>query len=362
MRRYKIADSLAYYHCISRTIGGRRLWDDECRRVLRDMLWRVAGFCGVELVTYALLSNHFHILVAVPPAKPLSDQELLRRVGLLYGERSSRVERCRAILSQDPAQAEYLRASLRKRMHDVSAFMKELKQRFSIWYNKRHEHFGTTWAERFTCTIVDRDPSVLSLVAAYVDLNPVRAGFCADPKDYAWCGYAEALAGHPMARAGLCRGMGKKDWAAAARSYRLLLFERGRSGTTSSPTAATLSREAAEAVRKRGGRLTLPEILRCRLRALSYGGAIGRLAFARPFWQPRAARSIRRPLPQILDPQLVASPPEVVASRHPHFCWPQASLNAMRPEEGAGSSGPPRARSKRKTGSPPKEGRPNENL
>jgi hypothetical protein len=30
-------------------------------------------------------------------------------------------------------------------------------------------------------------------VAAYIELNPVRAGLCADPKDYRYCGYAEAL-------------------------------------------------------------------------------------------------------------------------------------------------------------------------
>jgi putative transposase len=31
-------------------------------------------------------------------------------------------------------------------------------------------------------------------IAAYIDLNPVRAGLCEDPKEYRYCGYAEALA------------------------------------------------------------------------------------------------------------------------------------------------------------------------
>ncbi|MEM1223393.1 MAG: hypothetical protein AAGH40_11570 [Verrucomicrobiota bacterium] len=34
-------------------------------------------------------------------------------------------------------------------------------------------------------------------MAAYIDLNPVRAGLVKDPKDYRYCGYAEAVAGNP---------------------------------------------------------------------------------------------------------------------------------------------------------------------
>ncbi len=44
----------------------------------------------------------------------------------------------------------------------------------------------------------------LAAVAAYIELNPVRAGLCADPKDYRYCGYAEALAkGSSLARQGI---------------------------------------------------------------------------------------------------------------------------------------------------------------
>ncbi len=44
-------------------------------------------------------------------------------------------------------------------------------------------------------------------VAAYIDLNPVRAGICEDPVDYRWSSYAEAAAGGKKARAGLARVM-----------------------------------------------------------------------------------------------------------------------------------------------------------
>ena len=39
--------------------------------------------------------------------------------------------------------------------------------------------------------------------AAYIDLNPVRAGLVQDPKDYRWSGYGEAGAGAQPARDGL---------------------------------------------------------------------------------------------------------------------------------------------------------------
>ena len=44
-------------------------------------------------------------------------------------------------------------------------------------------------------------------MAAYIDLNPVRAGMVDDPKDYRWCSYAEAVAGKKRSREGLQRVM-----------------------------------------------------------------------------------------------------------------------------------------------------------
>jgi putative transposase len=49
-------------------------------------------------------------------------------------------------------------------------------------------------------------------VAAYIELNPVRAALCADPKDYRYCGYAEALAkGCPLARQGIRTILGQPE-------------------------------------------------------------------------------------------------------------------------------------------------------
>lgn len=52
--------------------------------MLRKMLWQVADFSGVEVLTYAIMSNHFHVLVRVDDTQEVSDAELMRRYKVLY--------------------------------------------------------------------------------------------------------------------------------------------------------------------------------------------------------------------------------------------------------------------------------------
>lgn len=56
---------------------------------MRKMLWQMAGFCGGEVLTYAVMSNHLHIVVRVPVKEEVdlsvSNEEVLRRFGMLYG-------------------------------------------------------------------------------------------------------------------------------------------------------------------------------------------------------------------------------------------------------------------------------------
>ena len=70
MRRARIkvpaADGEAVYHVMTRTVNGEFLIDDVGKEVLRKQLWQVADYCGVQILTYAILSNHFHVLLRVP--------------------------------------------------------------------------------------------------------------------------------------------------------------------------------------------------------------------------------------------------------------------------------------------------------
>jgi len=77
------------------------------------------------------------------------------------------------------------------------------KQRLSQWYNLRNRRSGPLWEDRFKSVLVQGEPGLLAMVAAYIDLNAVRAGLVKDPRDWRWCGYAEAAAAQSRARNGL---------------------------------------------------------------------------------------------------------------------------------------------------------------
>ncbi|MGE9289608.1 MAG: transposase, partial [Puniceicoccales bacterium] len=70
---------------MSRTVNGEALFGDREKEVFRRMIWQVAQFSGVRVMTYAVMKNHFHILVEVPPeGTVVSDEEIVRRYRLLY--------------------------------------------------------------------------------------------------------------------------------------------------------------------------------------------------------------------------------------------------------------------------------------
>lgn len=308
MREHRVKYSGAIYHCMTRAVGGERLFGNREKEVLRKMLWQVADFSGGEVLTYCLMSNHFHVLVHFPECGALSDQELMRRYRVLYPKpnkfqvaSAKRLERKLALGGEE---ATHIREKLLARMGDVSEFMKTLKQRFSIWYNQNHERFGTLWAERFKSVLVEGQGFALQTMAAYIDLNPVRAGVVEDPKDYRFCGYAEAVAGGSGALCGLQRiwsgPAGAVDGAGALREYRLLLFGKG-----AAPDAGgRISHEKAlRVVELEGGVLPVSVALRCRLRYLTDGAILGSAEFVRGFreiWQRGRKRPIAEnghPLP-----------------------------------------------------------------
>jgi putative transposase len=278
----------SYYHCMSRIVGGERLLEEGEREVLRKMLWQVAEFCGVRIVTYAVLSNHFHVLVWVPAKGEVAidDEELVRRYGVLYGESRSawhpRPEVLREWLRDDERRGRLWRSRLQARMEDVSAFVRTVKQRFSFWYNRAHGRFGTLWAERFKSVLIEGSPRALMTVAAYIDLNPVRAGMAEDPADYRWCGYAEAMGGATRAREGLARVVATKAvaWKTVAAPYRRFLYGKGESGAVE---AAKIPRARVLEVLEKGGMVTRGEALRCRVRYFTDGAVLGSEAFLRAY-------------------------------------------------------------------------------
>ena len=66
LARIKIEGESAVYHCISRIVGGQFLLADEEKEKFRQLIWLQSKFSGVEVITYCVMSNHFHLLIRVP--------------------------------------------------------------------------------------------------------------------------------------------------------------------------------------------------------------------------------------------------------------------------------------------------------
>ena len=187
--------------------------------------------------------------------------------------------------------------------------MKTLKQRFTQWFNGRHQRRGTLWEERFKSTLVEGRALALKTMAAYIELNPVRANICEDPKDYRWSSYTEALSGNKKAETTLkwlnsltsssqAEGDAQQQERLAFsmqevfRCWRCYLFglpesetsqqleqEKEKSGGEADIFRKRLSRQKALSALKKGGRLSQADYLRCRLRYFSEGVALGSKKF-----------------------------------------------------------------------------------
>lgn len=281
--RLKVKDADAVYHCMSRIVGGAPLLGETEKEMFRKMMWPLAQFCGVALVTHCVMSNHFHLLVEVPKPGPVTDEELVRRARLIYKPRDAfmkSIEEALKTTGQLPAKA---RQKLLARMGDISMYLKELKQRFSRWFNRQHDRFGTLWAERFESVLVEDQPENVLKVAAYIDLNPVRAGLVQDPKDYRFCGYASAVAADKEAQAGLAKFAKGSSWTEQHANYRMQLF--GTAGVSGHSGKAALSGEQIRAEIQRGGKLPLCVLFRVRVRYMTRGAVLGSRIFVDEIFQ-----------------------------------------------------------------------------
>jgi len=232
------------YHCVSRAVGRQFLFKDKEKAVFVKIMRQLEGFCGVKVMAYCVMSNHFHVMVNVPQKseEEISDTEFEKRLGFLYKEPEVKevirqLKKCRK--NKAPKMARQLKEKYTYRMSNISEFMKSLKQRFSRWYNKANARVGTLWEQRYGVTLVGPGWAT-KVVAAYIDLNPLRAGVVNDPAEYRFSSYGEAVSkGEGIASQRLLEVMNSceegttvgskkvKNVKAAMSSYRMLLAEEG---------------------------------------------------------------------------------------------------------------------------------------
>ena len=318
MRRPRlVAPAGGVYHVVSRTAFRRFAFRPEERNAFVRLLARIAAFSGVRVLTFAVMSNHFHLLVRVPEGHEVSDEELERRVRALYGDaRADRLfarwERWRATGAESAV--EEAKARLRARMHDLSQFCKTLKETFTMDYNRRTGNVGGIWGGRFRSVLVAPEAAALLSVGAYVDVNPVKAGMAHRPRDYRWAGFADALRGNSLAREGIAELVRLVRGAAvappfdeAAAVYGAAL--EGRIGAEASAAGSDPREGAAEARAAAPARGTIAEklssgepisfaeMLLCDVPAFSRGGVLGSRRFVAPFSMRRNGRDRTAPFP-----------------------------------------------------------------
>lgn len=298
--RIKAEAGVGCYHVTSRIVDRSFKMDEDEREIFRHILRKAEVFSGVRVLTYAILSNHFHILLDVPVQPLLDDTELLRRVRALYGSMEAERYKERWDVWRKGGLSQLVEReqdALRRRMGDVSPFMKLLKQCYSISYNRRHARTGTLWEGRYTSILVEGESRALSIVAAYIDLNPVRAGIVRDPAEYRWSGYGEACGGSVSARQGIfaLQSFGKEgqkaDMSEAMADYRTALYTHGeeRRDEAGRLQRVGFSPEEARTVIEHGGRMPLPDLLRCRVRYFRDGLAFGSRAFVESVFERNRA-------------------------------------------------------------------------
>jgi len=197
---------------------------------------------------------------------------------------------------------EEIRSRYTRRMHDLSEFMKSLLERFTKWFNRTHSRCGHLWEDRFKSVIVECGVAARTM-AAYIDLNPVRAGMVEDPADYRWSSYGEAIGGGKKgdgkkAREGLVRayfcdqgvGFESEKWKEVSRLYRRLMgIALGKNSghaesQRGSQTTATVTKNTAELLESKDNETVLKDLgmakmLRCRVRYFTDGVVIGSKEF-----------------------------------------------------------------------------------
>ncbi|MCX6845109.1 MAG: hypothetical protein NTU84_00835, partial [Verrucomicrobia bacterium] len=297
----------------------------------RTLMRMYEKFSGCRVTSYCLMDNHFHLLLEVPPmpknslsnAGPsnasLSDTELLQRLSALYNEAfvatvAKELADARQLVKAGLAEESVVVAQIHERftyrMHDLGEFMKGLLQRYTQWHNRIHERSGRLWEDRFKSVIVE-DGVAARTMAAYIDLNPIRAGLVTDPAEYRWSSYGEAIGGGAKgngktARAGLVRAWGAHKGMLAdavlwpgeiSRAYRKMLMAHAVEKTSESigPDGSLvrkttrkgipkephkqLTPEEQAAKQERDGEIPIARMLQHRIRYFTDGAVIGSRIF-----------------------------------------------------------------------------------
>ena len=190
-------DETPYYHCVSRCVRRAFLCGkdrfsgksfEHRRQWVENRLLKLASVFAIDVCAYAVMSNHTHTVLRVDKtlALAMSPEEVLTRWHTLHNgtlltrqfmNRDQRPNLSEAQIKSVLACVEVYR----KRLYDISWFMRLLNEFIARKANKEDECTGRFWEGRFKSQAL-LDESALLACMAYVDLNPIRAGNAKTPE------------------------------------------------------------------------------------------------------------------------------------------------------------------------------------
>jgi REP element-mobilizing transposase RayT len=199
-----------YYHCVARCVRRAWLWGkDEYagrdyshrKKWVIDRLAELAEIFAIEICAYAVMSNHYHLVVFVDreKAKRWTQEEVIRRWSRVH-QPPPLIQRYREpdVLASEREAAQKIIETWRERLFDISWFMRHLNEHLARRANAEDQCTGRFWEGRFKSQALLDEAGLLTAMA-YVDLNPIRAGIVNTPEQSEFTSIYQRIRGvHPL--------------------------------------------------------------------------------------------------------------------------------------------------------------------
>jgi len=181
-----------YYHVVTRCVRRAFLagYDRQTktsfehrRQWIVDRMMSLCDIFSIQICSYAVMSNHYHIVLKVEENKTWTKTQTLRTWNKLYSLPYLCEKYLRGEITNytDKRQVKKMAKKYRKRLMNISWFMKCLNEYIAVKANKEDNVKGHFWESRFKSQAL-LDKRALLTCMAYVDLNPIRAAMAATPE------------------------------------------------------------------------------------------------------------------------------------------------------------------------------------
>ncbi|MEW8683369.1 MAG: transposase [Candidatus Thiodiazotropha endolucinida] len=196
-------DTTPYYHCVSRCVRRAFLCGvdthtgksyEHRRQWIVDRMKLLAELFAIDVCAYAVMSNHYHIILHVDPERAAgwSEQDVIVRWERLFSlpVLIQRYRSMETISSAEHDAVSELVSKWRHRLQDISWFMRCINEPIARQANQEDGCTGRYWEGRYKSQAL-LDEKALAACMAYVDLNPVRAGMAETPEQSEFTSIAE---------------------------------------------------------------------------------------------------------------------------------------------------------------------------